>query len=218
MKSFAVIGLSSFGFYVAKTLSENGHMVMAIDRSKTRIESVKSFVDRAIIVDATDKETLSNLGVADYDGVFVSLGDQMDSSILVTLYLKELEVSNIIAKALTEDHEKILNIIGAHRIVFPERDEAGRIAKTVENHYLLDVIDLGDDTSIIETSPPEEFVGKTLNELDLRNKYNVLVLVVKDLIPEEEVVIPTAGHVIKDSSVLLLLGKNQDLEKIKKMN
>lgn len=218
MKSFAVIGLSSFGYYVAQTLTANGHMVMAIDKSKERIDSVKSFVDRAIIVDATDKETLSSLGVADYDGVFVSLGDQMDASILVTLYLKELKVSNIIAKALTEDHEKILNIIGAHRIVFPERDEAGRIAKTVENHYLLDVIDLGDDTSIIETSPPEEFVGHTLDELDLRNRYNVLVLVVKDLIPEEEVVIPTAEHVIKDSSVLLLLGKNQDLEKIKKMD
>lgn len=218
MKSFAVIGLSSFGYYIAQTLSARGHMVMAIDKNKDRIDSVKSFVDRAIIVDATDKETLSNLGVADYDGVFVSLGDQMDASILVTLYLKELKVSNIIAKALTEDHEKILNIIGAHRIVFPERDEAGRIAKTVESNYLLDVIDLGDDTSIIETSPPEELVGHTLGELDLRNKYNVLVLVVKDVIPEEEVIIPTAEHMIKDSSVLLLLGKNKDLEKIKKMD
>jgi len=217
MKSFAIIGLSSFGFYLAKQLADDGHSVMAIDRNEDRIERVKSFVDRAIIVDATDRETLTGLGLADLDAVIVSLGDSMDASILVTLYLRELRAENIIAKALTEDHGKILNIIGATEVVFPERDEARRIAKKIESDYLLDSFEIGDGTSIIETAPPHDFVGYKLGDLDLRNKYGVLVIMIKEVVPEKTVIIPTADHVIKDTSILLLLGKDEDLAKIKKM-
>lgn len=217
MKSFAVIGLSSFGFYLAKQLADDGHSVMAIDRKEDRIERVKSFVDRAIIVDATDRETLTGLGLADLDAVIVSLGDSMDASILVTLYLRELKTENIIAKALTEDHGKILNIIGATEVVFPERDEARRIAKKIQSDYLLDFFEIGEGTSIIETAPPIEFVGYKLGDLDLRNKYGVLVIMIKEVVPEKTVIIPAADHVIKDTSILLLLGRNEDLAKIKKM-
>ncbi len=217
MKSFAVIGLSSFGFYLAKQLADDGHSVMAIDRKEDRIERVKSFVDRAIIVDATDRETLTGLGLADLDAVIVSLGDSMDASILVTLYLRELKTENIIAKALTEDHGKILNIIGATEVVFPERDEARRIAKKIQSDYLLDFFEIGEGTSIIETAPPNEFVGYKLGDLDLRNKYGVLVIMIKEVVPEKTVIIPAADHVIKDTSILLLLGRNEDLAKIKKM-
>lgn len=217
MKSFAIIGLSSFGYYLAKSLSAIGCSVMAIDKEEDRIEQVKSFVDKALIVDATDKETLTGLGLTDLDAVVVSLGEQLDASILVTLYLRELKVKNIIAKALTEDHGKILDTIGATQVVFPERDEAFRLAHTLESDYVLDSLQIGSDMSIIEIAPPQELIGHTLGELDLRNKYGVLVLVVKEIIPENAVIIPKADHVIKDTSVLLLLGKNEDLTKIKKM-
>jgi trk system potassium uptake protein TrkA len=217
MRSFAIIGLSSFGHYLARYLSEQGHRVMAIDINEEKIEKIKTFVERAVIADASDKEVLAGLGLDDLDVVVVSLGDHVDASILVTLYLRELSVKHILAKALTEDHGKILDIIGATEVVFPERDEARRIAGTMESDYLLDTITLSAGISIIEIAAPSSLVGKTLGELDLRNKYGVLVLVIKEMVPENVVMIPTADHVIKDSDVLMMLGKDDDLKKIKKL-
>ncbi len=217
MRSFAIIGLSSFGHYLAKYLSEKGHHVMAIDKDEDRIERVKSFVDRAVIADANEKETLAGLGLAELDAVIVSLGDQIDASILVTLYLRELRCKKIVAKAITEDHGKILDIIGATQVIFPERDEAYRLAQTIVTDYVLDSISLSEGISIIEIAPPNNVVGKTLGELDLRNRYGVLVLIVKELVPEKIVMIPTADHMIKDSDILVILGKDEDLAKIKKM-
>lgn len=217
MKSYAIIGLSSFGHFLAKKLSENGHQIMTVDVSEERIERVKAFVDKAIIADATDKDTLARLGLTDLDGVVVSLGDRMDASTLVTLYLRELKVSNIIAKALTEDHGKILNIIGANHVVFPERDEAFRLASTLENENVLATIELSEGISIIEIAPPQEFIGHTLGELDLRKKYDVLVMVIKEVVPEEVILVPTADHMIKDTSILMILGENDKLAKIQKM-
>ncbi len=217
MKSFAIIGLSSFGHFLAQHLSEMGHQIIAIDKDKERIDRVKSFVNKAIIIDATDKETLTGLDLGELDGVVVSLGDEIDASILVTLYLREMKVKNIIAKALSEDHGKILNIIGATQVVFPERDQAIRIAQSLESEYILDSIKLTDDISIIEIAPPMEFVGKTLGELDLPKKYDVLIVLVKEVVPEEVVLVPTASHLIKDTSILMILGTNEALQKIKKM-
>ena len=217
MKSYAIIGLSSFGHFLAKQLSSSGHQIMVIDKNEDRIERIKSFADKAIIADATDKEILAGLGLADFDSVIVSLGDEMDASVLVTLYLRELKVPHIIAKALTEDHGKILNIIGATQVVFPERDEAFRLAKTLESDNVLDSIELSDGISIIEIAPPLEFVGHTLGELELRKKYGVLVLIIKEVVPEEIVMVPTADHMIKDTSILMILGTDDKLAKIKKM-
>jgi trk system potassium uptake protein TrkA len=217
MKSFAIIGLSSFGHFLATELSSNGHQVMVVDRSEYRIDRIKSLVDKAVIADATDKETLSTLGLADLDAVIVSLGDEMDASILVTLYLRELKVGNIIAKALTQDHGKILNIIGANQVVFPERDEAIRLAKTMESDYVLDAVELGEGISIIEIAPPQAFIGHTLGELNLRQKYDVLIVVIKEIVPEEIVLVPSPDHMIKDTSILMILGENEKLAKIQKM-
>jgi trk system potassium uptake protein len=217
MRSFAIIGLSSFGFYLTRFLSERGHRVMAVDINEERIEKVKTFVDRAIIADATDRDTLSGLGLNDMDIVVVSLGDRIDASILVTLYLRELKVKHMIAKALTEDHGKVLDILGATQVVFPERDEAFRVARTMESEYLLDNITLGEGISIIETAPPQSWVGKSLGELELRNQYGVLVLIVKEVISSNVLLIPTADHVIKDSDSLVILGNDQDLARIGKL-
>jgi len=217
MRSFAIIGLSSFGHYLAKYLSEKGHQVMAIDKDEDRIEKVKAFVDRAVIADANEKETLAGLGLAELDVVIVSLGDQIDASILVTLYMRELRVKKIIAKAITEDHGKILDIIGATQVIFPERDEAFRLAQTIETDYVLDSITLSEGISIIEIAPPKVLIGKRLGQLDLRNRYGVLVLIVKELVPEKVVLIPTADHMIKDSDILVILGNDEDLTKIKKL-
>jgi len=217
MKSFVIIGLSSFGHYLAKTLATSGHRIMAIDISEDKIDKIRAHVDRAVIADATDRDTLLALGLSEFDAVVVSLGDRIDASILVVLYLRELQVKQIIAKALTEDHGKILDIIGATRVIFPERDEAFRLAKTMESDFLIDTIPLTDGISIIELAPPKSWLGKTLGKLDLRNRYGVLMLMVKELIPEKVIMIPTADQVIKDSDLLILMGKDEDLSKIKNM-
>ena len=217
MRSFAIIGLSTFGTYLAKFLAELGHSVATIDKDEERTERIKAYVDRAIIADATDKDTLKGLGLEELDTVVVSLGDQIDASVLVTLYLREIHAKEIIAKASSEDHGRVLNIIGANRIVYPERDEALRLAKTLESDYLIDSIPLGDNLSVIETATPISFLGKSIGDLDLRRKYGVLVVAVKELVPQKTIMIPNADQVLKDSDILLILGTDEDLLKIKKL-
>lgn len=214
MRTFAIIGLSTFGFYLCKYLAQRGFEVMAVDADESKIEKVKHTVSKAIILDATDKNALGNLGMTDFDVVIVSLGDKIDSSILVTLYLKELGVKEIIAKASTEDHGKILDRIGATTVIFPERDVALRLARSLENINVLDVIPVSPGVSILEFGAPSSFLGKTLRELDINNKYGIQIIMIKELVPENLIVVPKADHKIKDSDILIGVGKDQDLKKL----
>ena len=214
MRSFAIIGLSTFGFYLSKYLSDRGFDVLAIDLNESRIDKVKKFVTKAVILDATDKNALESLGITDVDVVIVSLGDRIDASILVTLYLKELGVKEIIAKASTEDHGKILDRIGATTVVFPERDVALRLSRSLENINVLDAVPLSPGVSILEFGPLNSFLGKTLRELDLRNRYGVQIVVIKELIPENLVIVPRPDHKIKDSDILVGIGREKDFEKM----
>ena len=132
----------------------------------------------AVIADAADKEVLENLGISEVDAVVVSLGDRIDASILVTYYLRELGVKEIYAKAVSEDHGKILNVVGASEVIFPEKDMAERVANRLERSSILEYFEIADGYSIIEWAPPEAFVNKTLAELDLTNKFNVQVIMV----------------------------------------
>jgi len=159
---------------------------------------------------------LETLGLDELDGVVVSLG-QIESSVLTTLHLKELKIPNIIAKALSEEHEKILKKIGATDVIFPERDMAKRAARTLVHENILDHIPLAEGYSIFEIAPPASFLRKSLGELDLRRKYGVQVIVVKELVPQNVVLVPMADYVIKDSDVLVMIGRDEDLEKIKNL-
>lgn len=214
MRSFAIIGLSTFGYYLSKALAQQGFQVMALDTDESRIEKVKSFVTKAVIVDARDKEVLENIGINDFDVVVVSLGDQIDASILVTLYLKELGVKEIIAKASSEDHGKILDRIGATAVIFPERDVALRLARSLENVNVLDVIPVAPGVSILEFGPPNSFLGKTLRDLDINNRYGIQIIMIKELVPENLVIVPKADHKIKDSDILIGVGKDQNFKKL----
>ena len=214
MRKIAIIGLSSFGFYLSKFLSEKRFYVMAIDYDETKIEKVKPFINKAVIADATDKEALESLNISDFEVVIVSLGSHIDSSILVTLYLKELSVKEIIAKAVTEDHGKILNRIGATTVIFPEKDMALRVARRFTSDNILDAIPLSSDLSILELAPPTEFLGKTIAELKIRQKYGIQILVIKEVIPDNRIIIPTPDHIIKDSDILICIGKDENFQKL----
>lgn len=211
---FAVIGLGSFGSNVAKTLYEKKNEVLVVDSDKEKIEAVKTFVSHAVHMDAADKENLQALGIQEMDVVIVSLGPEMESSILTVLYLHEIGVERIVAKALTEDHAKILEAVGATEVIYPEKDMALRTALKLSSPNVLEYLPLISGIGIQEIAPPERFIGKSLKELDLRNKYGIQVLAIKGLIPERTVFIPKADFVIKDSDILIIMGEEKQLSKI----
>jgi trk system potassium uptake protein TrkA len=214
MKKFAVIGLGSFGSNVARTLYQRGYEVVAIDKEKDRIEEAKSFSSHAVLTDASTKENLEGLGITDMDVVVVSLGSAMEASVLTVLHLHELGIKRIVAKASTEDHGKILDAVGATEVINPEKDMAVRTALKLTSPHILECLPLMSGVSIEEIAPPESFIGKSLRDLDLRNKYAVQVIAVRELIPERTVYVPPADFVIKDSDVLIVMGDEKMLEKL----
>ena len=211
---FAVVGLGSFGSNVAKTLYERKNEVLAVDASKEKIEEVKTFVSHAVNMDAADKENLQALGIKEMDVVVVSLGPEMEASILTVLYLHEIGAKRIVAKALTEDHAKILEAVGATEVIYPEKDMAIRTALKLSCPNILEYLPLTSGVGIQEIAPPEKFIGRSLKELDLRNKYGIQVIAIKELIPEKTNFVPHADFVIKDSDILIIMGEEKKLQKI----
>lgn len=214
MRSFAVIGLGHFGFHVAKALFADGNEVVAIDTDKTRVQSIGAFTSEAMVMDATNKEALKALGLENMEAVVVATGTN-SSSILICLYLQEMGIKRIVAKALDEDHAKILKRVGATEIIHPERDMALRVARQLSTPNMLDFIPLAEGYELIHVGPPREFIAKSLKELNLRAKYNVYVIAIKELVPENFILVPPANFVIKDSDILIMLGKADDLKSIK---
>jgi trk system potassium uptake protein TrkA len=215
MAQVAVIGLGRFGFHVAKQLHKAGHDVLAIDIDPKNVEEIADFSSRAVVLDARDKERLDALGIRDFDVVVVSLGERIDASALVALHLKEIGVRRLITKAGSEDHGKLLELIGVNQVVFPEREAAERLARHLGSPNLLDYIHLGDEYSLHEMAPPSSFLGKSLEELQLPARFDVRVLAIRDALTQKVQVNPGADCRIKDSDALLLLGRNEDLARIK---
>lgn len=214
---FAIIGLGSFGSNVAKTLYEKKHEVLAVDTDKEKIEELKTLVTHAVNMDAAVKENLRALDIQEMDVVVVSLGPEMESSILTVLYLHELGADRIVAKALTEDHGKILEAVGATEVIYPEKDMAIKTALRLSNPNILEYLPLLSGIDIQEIAPPDKFVGKSLRELDLRNKFGVQIIAIKEIIAEKTTYIPDANFVIKDSDILILMGDHNQLDKINRL-
>ncbi len=215
MKKFAVIGLGNFVFHTAKALFEDGNEVLAIDDDKSRVQAIDPYCTEAIVMDATDKEALKSLGLEHMNGVVVSTGTKISVSILICLYLNEIGVKKILVKALDEDHAKILKKVGATEIIHPERDMALRVSSNLSRPNVLDFIPLAEDFDLVQVDPPRDFIGRSLRELNLRAKYNVHIIAIKELVPENFVLVPPADFVIKDSDILVMLGKSADIRKIR---
>ncbi|MBN1223610.1 MAG: TrkA family potassium uptake protein [Candidatus Aminicenantes bacterium] len=211
---FAIIGLGSFGSNVAKTLYEHGHEVVAIDQDKEKVSAAKNFASHAVHMEAADKENLQAIGITEMDVVVMSLGPEMEASILTVLYLHELGVDRIVAKALSEDHGKILEAVGATEVIYPEKDMAIKTALKLSNPNILEYLPLYAGYGIQEIAPPEKFIGKSLKELDLRNNFDIQVIAVRELIPEKTTFIPKSNFVIKDSDILVIMGEEEQLAKL----
>lgn len=215
MKQFAVIGLGSFGSVLATKLAQDGCEVLAVDENPTRVESVRDVVLTAVIADVTSRKALESLPLADMDRVAVCLGDHMDASILAALYLKELGVKEIWAKAIDEDHAKILTAVGVSHTILPERDTALRLARDFCFPNMLDYFPLHPDYSIAEMAPLRDFVGRSFSELNLGSKLSVQVIAVRDGTSNGITMAPDGSYVVRDTDLLVLLGRNKDINRLK---
>ena len=211
---FAVIGLGSFGANVARTLFERGNEVLAIDRDKDMTEAAKNFTTNSVMTEAAVKENLQALGVQEMDVVVVSLGHQLEASVMTVLYLHELGVKRIVAKALSEDHAKVLEAVGATEVIYPEKDMAIRTALRLSSPDVIEYLPLVSGITIQEIAPPVKFIGKTLKEIDLTNKYGLQVIAIKEVISDRITFIPKADFVIKDSDILVIIGEEKKLSKL----
>lgn len=216
MAQIAVIGLSSFGYYLAKRLSELGSEVVAIDTNKERIEHIKNFVTKGVSADATDRRVLERLELEEMDIVVISLGDKLESSILTAFYLKQIGVKKIVAKALSEDHARILELVGVDRVVFPERDSGYSLALTLHRPEIIEHIPLGENLSLLEISPFKEMVGKSLKELDFRSRYKCQIVAVRPDKESKELILPEPNLVISANNILILMGKDKEIEDLQR--
>jgi trk system potassium uptake protein len=220
-KHFAVIGLGRFGFSVAKTLAKYGSEVIAIDREEERVKKVSEFVSYAVQLDAMDEKALRSVGVQNVDTAIVSIGENIEASILVVMLLKEIGIKNIIAKAVTTLHGKVLENLGVQRIIFPERDMAIRVAHSLIRPNVLEQLELSQEYSIVELPTPLRLIGKTLKESQLRTRYGVNLIAIKRKVTTEKGIIreawnvnPLPSDIMQESDVLVLIGFNKDLEKL----
>lgn len=212
MKQFAIIGLGTFGYYLATHLYEKGHDVLAIDKNKQRVQEIKDSVSQAIIADATDRRAIESFSIKEMDAAVVCIGSDLSASILATLNLNDIGVKRVLAKAITESHGRILLKVGAQEVLFPEKDLAISLAERLHNPSVLDYLPFLEGYSMIELVVPKSFIGKELKDLDLINQYGIQVLAVKNILPDQLNMIPTGKCVLKNGDTLILLGPNNALD------
>ncbi len=214
-KQFVVIGLGRFGSTLAKTVYELGHDVLAIDKDEEKVQDIADHVTHAIQMDATDENALKNVGLRNFDVAVVTIGSDIQASIMATLLTKEMEVNFIIAKAHNEQHAKVLDKIGADKVILPEQDMGVRVAHNLVSSNILDYIELSSEYSIMEIEALDEWDSKSLKDLELRKKYGINIVAIKD--GKNINVSPNADDMIKKGDIIVALGSVSDLRKLEKI-
>jgi trk system potassium uptake protein TrkA len=218
MKRFVIVGLGNFGFAVAKSLSNQGHDVIAVDLDGNLIDRLSSFVSKAVVGDATNVSVLERVGAGQADAAIVSTGDDISSSILATMALHDLRVERVFVKVISEDHARIMGRMGVTDVIFPERDTANalaiRISGTASGAALLNYVQLAKDFSIQEMGVPPSWEGKTIRELGLRQNYDISVIALHDILMQKMIAPPDPDHILKDTDTLLVAGDDKTLAKV----
>ena len=217
MKNFLVIGLGEFGKSVAKTLYSNNATVLVIDAKENLIKQAlnEGIIEEAIILDATDEIALKKVVRDDFDTAFVSVGDNIQASILITLQLKELGVKNIICKAVNHTQEKVLYKIGATQVIFPEESMGEKVAYSVLRPTIIDYFKFAEDYFIYEVKVPKTYVGKSLMELNLRHKYEINILAVKHSDGKMSVT-PDPNIKLNKDDLLIILSRENVIDRVTK--
>ena len=211
MKSILVIGLGRFGRHIAKNLDELGHQTMAIDIKEDRVNDALPFVTSAQIGDSTNIDFLETLGVSNFDVCIVAIGDNFQNSLETTSLLKELGAKLVVSRAARDVHAKFLLRNGADQVVYPERQLAKWTAIRYTANHLFDYVDLGENCAVVEVAIPEKWIGKTVVDVDIRNKYNINIMALKN---SEKIIMNIGPDTVFDSKFnLLVLGNVNDIQK-----
>ncbi len=223
MKRFLVIGLGRFGMSLAKTLSSVGEEVIAVDASMAQVEEVKERVPHAVQLDSTDPDALKAIGAERVDAAIVAIGENLEASVVTTVILKEMGIKEIIVRAYSDREKKILELIGATRVIFVEDEMGRRLAKAISGEGIRDYIELSPNYSIVHWDASEALAGKSLAELKLAESWRLTLLAVKKTEeglsqkiglrkePERLELYPSPEYRMEKGDVLILVGKHRDL-------
>jgi trk system potassium uptake protein len=211
-KRFAIIGLGRFGSSVAKVLTEMGHQVLAVDTDPEKVDELAARVARVVRADATDPAALKALRIADYDTVVVSIGDNVEASVITCLNCKDQGVKTVVAKAQDEAHGRVLAALGVDRIVYPQRDMGARVAHNISAGGLIDFVRLSSQYGMAELILPEGLVGLTLGESDMRNHFGLNVMAIKR--GNRVIVSPQAAEKLLAEDVLVVIGEAAGIERL----
>ena len=209
MKSILLIGLGRFGRHIAIKLNELGHEVMAVDHNEERVNAILPYVTNALIGDSTNEEFLRSIGVDNFDVCIVAIGDNFQSSLETTSLLKELGGKLVVSRATRDVHEKFLLRNGADKVVYPEKQLGVWTAITYSSEKVFDYIDLGENHVIMEVSVPDNWVGKTIFDIDVRKNYRINILAIRD--SGKLVMNITGTTVFERDQTLLVLGTNEKI-------
>ena len=213
-KQYAVFGLGIFGTSVARTLSKAGYEVLAVDQDMDCVERIADDVTKAVVADVTDRAELLQLGIDDFDVVIIAIGTHLEESILATMLVKELGVPFVVAKAKNHQAMQILQKIGADQIVRPEKQMGERLAKQLFRNSIVELNELDEDYSIVEFKVLDEWIGKSLQSLDLRAKHSINVLGYKNENSEKFMMDVDANYVIKHGDRFLMVARTKEVEKL----
>lgn len=225
-RKIAIIGLGDFGRNLAKHLMEKGAEVLAIDDDFEIIEEIKDSVTFAVRLDSTDEKSLKAQGIQEMDAVVVSIGKEFENSLLTIMNLLKLGVKKIVARATSPTHKIIFEKIGVHNVISPEEETAVKLASSLIHEDVIEWINLGSEFNIVYLEAPKSFVGKTLQELDLRTRFNINLVTIKrtlkvqnprtnqEEIKERIIGVPTPGTVIEEGDILIVFGREKDISKV----
>lgn len=212
-KSFLVIGLGRFGTSLACALAEAGHYVLGVDRARDVVQALAGRLTHVVQLDAADEEALRSLDVSQFDAAVVGMASDFESSVLVTLLLKRLGARRIIARALSETQKEVLSLVGADEVIQPEMDAGVHLARRLVTPNILEYLTLGPGISVAEVQAPSFMAGKTLSELNIRRRYGVTVLVIKN--SDRLVVLPGADERIEQGDTLVVVGRDKDIARLR---
>lgn len=211
MRQFAVFGLGIFGKNIALALYQQGFMVLAVDIEEAPVRDLASKVSEVVQADTTDEKVLEALGIRNFDVAIVSIGNDIQSSVLTTLALKDMGVPFIVARAINENHGKILSKVGADRVIFPEKDMAIKVAKTLTFQNAIRTEELFPGYNIVESKLPAVLANTTLSKSQLRNRFGVTILAIRRT--DEYIVSPAASEILNKNDIIYVLGDENQLKK-----
>lgn len=228
-RQFAVIGLGKFGFKVAETLAEERVSVLGIDKDEDMIKKTQNILTEVLKLDSTDEEALEASGIKNVDAVVVGMGDNVQASLLTVVLLKKMGIKEIIARANSDSHARILRALGVKKVILPEEDMGVRIGKSILTSPVREYIELGDEYVLVEVEvkPGNRLIGKNLRELDLRTKHHIIVLLIKRITgkaregEKEELIVtrefPAADYEIREKDILVVIGEEKSVKDFEKL-